>query len=42
MKNGFTLIECLVVLCIVGILAALTIPKIFGHHKFNPCKEFSK
>jgi type IV pilus assembly protein PilA len=42
MKKGFTLIEVMMVLCIIGILAVLAVPKIFGHHKFNPCKEYSK
>lgn len=39
--KGLTLIEAMVIFVIIAILMALAIPKIFSHHHYNPCKEYS-
>lgn len=35
MKNGFTLIELMIVIAIVGIVSALALPMIFGHSSLS-------
>jgi len=40
MKNGFTMLELIFVIVIMGILAAVAIPKIVENKKVNDNKQF--
>ena len=39
MKKGFTLVELMVCICILGILATVVVPKLGGHYKKHSCED---
>ncbi len=43
-KKGFTIVDLLVIICVIGILAAIMIPVFMGHHQNRLAKQikFSK
>lgn len=39
MKKGFTLVEAMVIVCILGLILAVAIPKLGGHFEKHSCEE---
>lgn len=39
MKKGFTLVEIMVIVCILGIFAAVLVPKVYGHFERHSCEN---
>lgn len=39
MKKGLTLVETMVIVCILGILLAVLVPKLGGHFRKHSCEE---